>query len=161
LNGTRNVASRQDRTWNPEHRVTAQGFAARFQPLDAAVGRLVGMPVKPRIEAAFFASAGKSDLLDPVFAFDGNDATFYKSDKMPAAGDHFTVTLKEPRLVHALEVLTGINNKGLLDGGEVQTSSDGVKFKTVAILNKGSAQAVLSENRVNAIRLLAKSEQPD
>src|SRR5262249_27148112 len=57
--------------------------------------------------------------------------------------------------------LTGINNKGLLDGGEVQTSADGVKFKTVATLKKGSARVVLSENRVSAIRLLAKSKQPD
>ncbi|HMF17605.1 MAG TPA: family 20 glycosylhydrolase [Gemmataceae bacterium] len=161
LNGTRNVASRQERTWNPDHQVTAQGFAARFQPLDAAVGKLVGIPVRPKLDATFVASAGTSDLLDPVFAFDGNEATFYKSDKIPSAGDHFTVTLKVPRLVHTLEVLTGINNKGLLDGGEVQTSADGVKFKTVATLKKGSARVVLSENRVSAIRLLAKSKQPD
>ena len=57
-------------------------LASRFQALDAAVGKLVGMPVKPRMEAAFAASAGTRDLLDPVFAFDGNDATFYKSPQV-------------------------------------------------------------------------------
>ena len=31
LAGVRNVASRQERTWNPDHAVTAAGFAARFQ----------------------------------------------------------------------------------------------------------------------------------
>ncbi|HEY7422890.1 MAG TPA: hypothetical protein VH682_01395, partial [Gemmataceae bacterium] len=48
-----------------------------------------------------------------------------------------------------------------LDGGEVQISADGAKFKTVATLNKGSAQVVLNENRVCAIRLLARSKQSD
>jgi hexosaminidase len=124
LAGVRNVASRQERTWNPEHTVTAQGFALRFQALDAAVGKLVGMPVKPRLEATFAASAGTRDLLDPVFAFDGNDETFHQSEKAPSAGDHFTVMLKQPTLIHALEVHTGLNNKGLLDGGDVQVSED-------------------------------------
>ena len=80
-------------------------------------GKLLEMPVKPRIEATFSTSAGTCDLLDPVFALDGNDATFYKSARSPPRGDHFTVTFKEPQLVHAIEVLTGINSKGLLDGG--------------------------------------------
>lgn len=161
LAGVRNVASRQERTWGPENIVSVEGFASRFQPLDAAVGKLVDMPVLPKVKADFIASAGTCDLLDPVFAFDGNEATFYKSDKAPAAGDHFTAMLKEPKLIHGIEVLTGINNKGLLDGGEVQISTDGTRFKTVATLDKGSAKVMLSENRVRAIRLLAKSKQTD
>lgn len=161
LAGVRNVASRQERTWGPDNTVSVQGFASRFQPLDAAVGKLVAIPVKPKLEATFAASAGTCDLLDPVFAFDGNDATFYKSDKAPVAGDHFTVVLKEPTRVHAIEVLTGINNKGLLDDGEVLVSADGLTFRPVATLKKGSAQVVLTENRVSAVRLLAKSKQAD
>jgi hexosaminidase len=161
LGGVRQVARRQERTWGPDNTVTEQGFSSRFQALDAAAGKLVGIPVKPRLEATFTASAGTRDLLDPVFAFDGNDATFYQSDKPPAAGDHFTMTFAKPRLVYAIEVLTGINNKGLLDGGEVQVSADGTSFKTVATLSKGSARVVLRENRVRAIRLLAKSTQKD
>jgi hexosaminidase len=43
LAGVRNVASRQERTWNPDHRVTVEGFASRYQALDAAVGKLLGM----------------------------------------------------------------------------------------------------------------------
>jgi hexosaminidase len=161
LAGVRNVAARQERTWNPDHEVTAQGFAARFQALDAAVGKLLEAPVRPRMDADFVATAGTCDLLAPAFAFDSNDATFYKSDRAPSAGDHFTVTLKEPRLVHAVEVLTGINRGGLLDGGAVQISPDGVNFKTVATLKKGFAQVVLTENQVRAIRLLATSAQND
>src|SRR5262249_54156657 len=90
LNSVRHVASRQERTWGPDNRFPAQGFAARFQALDAAVGKLLEMPVKLKREAAFAASAGTSDFLEPIFAFDGNDATFHKSDKALSAGDHFT-----------------------------------------------------------------------
>jgi hexosaminidase len=161
LSGVRNVASRQERTWNPDHTVTVQGFAARFQALDAAVGKLIGMPVKPHIKAAFTTASGTRDWLEPVFAFDGNDATFYRSDRAPSPGDHFTVQLEAPRLVHAVEVLTGINNEGLLEGGEVQISRDGANFKTIATLKKGLAQAVLTENRVRAIRIVAKAKQAD
>jgi hexosaminidase len=161
LAGVRQVAGRQERTWNPGHAVTAEGFAARFQPLDAAVGKLVGMPVRPRAEATFDTSVGTRDLLVPVFAFDDNEATFYQSERAPAEGDHLTVRLKEPRPVHAIEVLTGINGKGLLDGGEVQTSADGVMFTSVATLKKGTARAVLAGDRVVAVRLLARSRQPD
>jgi hexosaminidase len=161
LAGVRNVASRQERTWNPDHTVTAQGFAARFQALDAAVGRLLQIPIKLTREATFVASAGTCDLLTPGFAFDGNEATFYRSARAPAVGDHFTLMLKRPTPVHALEVLTGINHKGRLDGGAVQVSADGVTFKTVATLKKGSARVVLTENKVRAVRLLATSAQTD
>jgi hexosaminidase len=161
LAGVRQVASRQERTWNPDHAVTAAGFASRFRPLDAAVGRLLGMPVRPRLDATFTASAGTCDLLEPAFALDGDEATYYQSDRAPAPGDHFTVTFKEPRLLHVLEVLTGINGKGLLDGGAVQVSADGVKFTTVATLAKGMARADLAGQRVAAVRLLARSRQPD
>jgi hypothetical protein len=161
LSGTRNVASRQERTWNPEHTVTEQGFASRFQALDAAVGKLIGIPVMPRLEVDFATSVGTNDLLAPAFAFDGNDATFFRSSKIPSAGDHFTVSLKTPRLMHAIEVLTGINDKGLLDGGEIQTSTDGIGFTTVATLAKGSARASLTEKRVSAVRIVAKSKQAD
>ncbi len=161
LAGVRNVASRQERTWNPDHTVTAEGFAARFQALDAAVGKLLQIPVRPKREASFVASAGTSDLLAPVFAFDGNEATFYKSARAPAAGDHFTLMLRESTPVHALEVLTGINQKGRLDGGAVQVSADGVRFKTIATLKEGSARAVLTGDKARAVRLLATSAQAD
>jgi hexosaminidase len=161
LAGVRQVGSRQERTWNPEHRVTAPGFAARFQALHAAIGKLIGVPVKPRLEAAFTTSVGTRDCLAPVFAFDGNEATFYQSDKAPSAGDHFTVLLKEPRLLHALEMHTGANRKGLLDGGEVQVSADGMRFQTVATLKGGLAKALLTQKRVRAIRVLAKSKQAE
>ncbi len=104
-------------------------------------------------------SLGTCDFLDPAFALDGNDATYFKSAAVPRNGDHFTVTFKEPRLVYALEVLTGINSRGLLNGGEVQVSIDGSHFATIGKLEQGTANVVLKDNRVRAIRLLANSSK--
>src|SRR5207253_3876946 len=105
VNSLRNLASRQERTWGPDNQVTVAGFAERFQPLDAVAGKLLEIPVKQQIEADFSSSAGVSDFLDPAFALDGNDATFFKSATAPKADDHFTVTFKQPQLIHAIEVL--------------------------------------------------------
>jgi hexosaminidase len=155
----RNLPSRQERTWGPDNLVTAGGFAARFQPLDAVAGKLLGWPVKPQLEADLATSLGTCDFLAPVFAVDGNDATFFESAAAPESGDHFTVTLRQPRLVHAIEVLTGVNGRGMLDGGEVQVSADGAHFTKVGKLNRGSANIMLKDNRVRAVRLLASSRQ--
>lgn len=161
VSSLRNLPSRQERTWGPDNSVTVAGFAARFQPLDAIAGKLLETPPLTVRKASFAVPVGVYDFLDPVFAFDGNDATFYKSAVPLKAGDHFTVTFPEPVLVHAIDVLTGINNGGLLDGGEVQSSADGSSFATVTTLTKGSASAVLKENRVKAIRLRATSQQDE
>jgi hypothetical protein len=161
INNLRNLASRQERTWGPDNAVTVAGFAERFQPLDAVAGKLLGMPVKPQIEADFSSSVGTRDFLEPAFALDGNDATFFKSASAPKEGDNFTVTFKRPQLAYAMEVLTGVNGRGLLDGGEVQVSTDGTQFTTVGKLDHGAAKVVLKENRVRAVRLLARSPQSD
>jgi len=157
----RDLPRRQERTWAPDNRVTVAGFAARFQPLDALAGRLLQLPVKPRLDAEVATTVGTRDFLDPAFALDGDDATFFQSAAAPKPGDHFTVTFKRPTLVHAVEVLTGVNGRGLLDGGEVQTSPDGTAFTTVGKLEQGSAKAVLTDNRVRAIRILAGSRQAE
>ena len=159
INSLRNMPSRQERTWGPDNKVTVAGFAARFQPLDVVAGKLLAIPAQPQFEADFSTSLGTCDFLDPVFALDGNDATFFQSANTPISGDHFTVTFKEPKLVYALEVLTGINSRGLLNGGEVQVSSDGTRFTTVGKLDQGAAKVVLKDNRVRAVRLLAGSQQ--
>jgi hexosaminidase len=159
ITNLRLLPSRQERTWGPDNSVTVEGFAERFRPLDAVAGKLIDMPPRPRLEATFSTSVGTSDFLDPVFAFDGDEATFWKSAVAPKSGDHFTVTFRQPRSVYAIEVLTGINRRGLLPGGEVQVSSDGTQFTTVATLDKGTARAVLKDRRVQAVRLRAVADQ--
>lgn len=159
ITNLRNLPSRQERTWGPDNAVTVSGFAARFQPLDAVAGRLIGILPRPSFDATFSSSAGVCDFLDPVFAFDGNAETFFESALPTKKGDRFTVNLKEPKLVYAIEVLTGINGKGLLSGGELQVSAGGPEFTTVATLDQGAAHVVLKDNRVKAIRLSASSPQ--
>lgn len=58
-------------------------------------------------------------------------------------------------------MLTGVNAGGLLDGGEVQVSTDATHFTTVGKLDHGAAKVVLKDNRVRAVRLLAGSEQSE
>ncbi|MCX6878315.1 MAG: family 20 glycosylhydrolase [Verrucomicrobia bacterium] len=157
----RNVAARQERTWGPNNSVTEAGFASRFQAQDAAVGRLIGLPPKARLDATFTATAGTCDLLQPVFAFDGNEATFHKSATAPAAGANLTIELATPALGYAVEVLTGINGKGLMDGAELQVSADGNRYVTVAKLAQGSARAVLRANEVKSVRLWCGVPQSD
>ena len=161
IKSLRNLASRQERTWGPDNHVTVAGFAARFQPLDAVAGKLLGIPVKTQIEADLSTSVGVCDFLDPAFALDGDDATFFKSAAVPRKGDHFTVSFKEPKLVNAIEVLTGVNGRGLLEGGEVQVATDGADFTTVGKLHQGAAKFVLKDNKVRAVRLLAASDQSE
>jgi hexosaminidase len=159
ITNLRNLPSRQERTWGPDNKVTVEGFASRFQPLDAVAGKLIDMPPKPAFEATATTSVGTSDFLDPVFAFDGNNDTFFKSAIPPKRGDHFTLTFHQPKLVYAIEVLTGINGKGILSGGEVQISADGATFTTVATLDKGIATVVLKDNNVQSVRLRAVTDQ--
>jgi Glycosyl hydrolase family 20, catalytic domain/Glycosyl hydrolase family 20, domain 2 len=161
INSLRNLPSRQERTWGPDNKVTVAGFATRFQPLDAVAGKLLEFPVKQQIEAEISTSVGTCDFLEPAFTLDGNDATFFKSATAPRSGDHFTITFKQPKLVHAIEVLTGINGLGLLNGGQVQVSTDGSRFTTIGKLDQGAAKVVLKENRIRSVRLLASSEQSE
>ncbi len=157
----RTAAGRQERTWGPDNSATEAGFLARYQAQDAAVGRLIGLPPQAAMEANFNATAGTRDLLLPVFAFDGNDHTFYQSAAAPKVGDSFSVDLASPTLVYAIDVLTGSNGKGLMDGAELQVSKDGNTFTTVATLAKGAARAILSSNTLKAVRLRCPSAQSE
>lgn len=157
LAGVRNVAARQERTWNPDHAVTEAGFAARFRPLDAAVSRLLGTPITPRLPATFDAPAGTRDLLEPAFAFDGDEATFHQSARPLTENTPFTIALAEPRTVEAVEVLTGINGRGRLEGGAVQVSADGKSFRDVATLKDGVARARLDGATIRALRLRTRA----
>lgn len=161
ITNLRNLASRQERTWGPDNSVTVEGFASRFQPLDAVAGKLIDMPPKPQDEGAFSTSIGTSDFLEPIFAIDGNNETFFKSAVPPKSGDHFTVAFTKPKQVYAIEVLTGVNGRGQLSGGEVQVSSDGTKYTTVASLEKGMAKVVLKDNHVQSVRIKAATDQTE
>ena len=141
--------------------MTVAGFAARFQPLDAVAGKLLDLPPHAKHPAEFTSSAGVSDFLEPVFALDGNDATFFRSATALRKGDHFTISFAKPLSVHSLEVLTGVNVHGLASGCEIQVSGEGSQFTTVGVLKDGSLQSALDKNRVHAVRVLATSDQAE
>src|SRR5262249_33976474 len=90
-----------------------------------------------------------------------NNTTFYKSAVIPRSGDHFTVTFKKPQLVYSIEVLTGINRRGLLNGGQVQVSPDGKNFTTIGRRSQGARKNVVKEPPVRSVRLLASARQSE
>jgi hypothetical protein len=159
ITNLRTLASRQERTWGPDNEVTVAGFASRFQALDAIAGKLIHLPPKIQREAQFSTSLGTKGFLEPAYALDDSDATFYRSETAPKQGDHFTITFSGPRSLYAIQVLTGSNGQGLLEGGELQVSADGKNFETVNRLVAGAAKGVLKENRVLAVRLLATTPE--
>src|SRR3974377_2120429 len=78
ITNLRRLPARQERTWGPDNTVTVEGFAARFQPSDPLAGKLMDMPPKAKLDASLTTSMGVRDFLDPVFAIDGDDATFFE-----------------------------------------------------------------------------------
>ena len=157
--GVRAVATRQERTWGPDNTFTADGFAVRWRALDAVVGKLLQMSPKAKIAATFATPAGYAGFQEPVFALDGNDDTFYLAAAALKAGQSFTVTVDRPQLVYAIEVLSGANKQGLFSG-DLQVASDG-PFRTVATFHGGQVKAILPDHRVQALRLLARTDQAD
>ena len=141
ITNLRQLASRQERTWGPDNSVTVEGFASRFQPLDAVAGKLIGMPPKPQLEATFTTSVGTSDFLDPVFAFDGNDATFYKSAIPPKKGDHFTLTFPQDSGRYTRSKFSPRSTaRGNSPAAKCRSPTTGKTFTTVATLDKGAAR---------------------
>jgi hypothetical protein len=160
ITNLRSLASRQERTWGPDNQVSVPGFAARFAPLDAVAGKLIDLPPKTSLEAQFSMPFGTRDFLEPSFALDGNDATYYQSADAPEAGSAFTITFAEPQSVYTIEALTGSNGRGLLEEGELQVSQDGEQFEPVGTLRGGEARAILENNHVRAVRLRATAAEP-
>ena len=105
------LATRQERTWGPDNRFTKQGFYERFRPLDALAGKLLRLPAQSPAPATFSTSLTTTDLLEPIYAFDGVETTCFQSTPGVKAGDQFTIMFDEPQPILRIEALTGIDDK--------------------------------------------------
>jgi hypothetical protein len=88
------------------------------------------------------------------FAFDGEDKSYFASEKNATDKDHFTLILDKPAVVRALRVITG-RPKGddSLDAGSLSVSEDGKRFEESARFSGGVAQAKLARSKIQAIRI--------
>jgi hypothetical protein len=75
----------------------------------------------------------------PELVFDGRVDTFFWSDGAMGSGDSVTVLLSPAAVLTEAGVLTGENGKDECESCELQVSSDGVHFETVAKLVGGAA----------------------
>jgi hypothetical protein len=162
----RGLAERQERTWGPDNRFTEQGFGRRWNGTDALAARLAGLS-EPKLPAMVESSMPGVGMVDAVRAFDnpqaswqidGGTATWFESCRAPVDGDHITVTFDRPRAVYELDVTTGHDGRGRLNQGELQTSADGQTFKTIAQLTSGSAQAIVEDAAVKAVRIRCNAQ---
>ncbi len=142
----------------------ARKAAEEGKPLPAASDlglRLWKKPerlVRPgRIES----SLGNYQDYYPEFAFDGDEETFYWSNRGLVPGDHFTLVFEEPAELKTVTFLLGTDlyrqefvHAGVL---EVQDAEGG--WKQVAALDSARVEAELPAGKIQAIRLRAEEAQ--
>ncbi|HHL38952.1 MAG TPA: hypothetical protein ENJ37_00415 [Deltaproteobacteria bacterium] len=77
------------------------------------------------------ARAGRGDY-DPSLAFDGDLLTDWKTGYPQAPGDFFSLDLGRTHKVRAVELLTMTNKRDYPRGYRLETSEDGVNWRTAA-----------------------------
>lgn len=89
------------------------------------------------------------------YAFDGNDNTYFASEKNAGKADYFSVVFDTPVAVSLVSVLTGKSEDGdaKLDKGVLESSSDGKKFEPLAKFVNGEASAKPKGKMIKALRI--------
>lgn len=88
------------------------------------------------------------------FAFDGDETTFFASEKAPNAEDHFTIVLEKPVALKSVVAKTGKSDgSGKVSAGSLEVSPDGRTFQKVASFAKGDALGGSVPAPVRAIRI--------
>jgi len=168
------IPSRQERTWGPDNLFTEKGYAKRFNATEALAGKLLGMTIETKWPAEIQTTLKSQGLQEPILAIDdsakmcswagsGRDMiTWFLSATPPKKGDNFTIQFKEPIQVLAVEAYTGTPDGKCVLNGDLQASSDGQTFKTVARFDSaGLGKATLTGDRIKAIRLLVAADQAE
>lgn len=88
------------------------------------------------------------------FAFDGNPATYFASEKKATKADHLTFKFENPVAIKAVTVLTGRpNGDDKLSKGVVELSTDGTKFEEAGTFTDGKAALAGNWKGVKALRI--------
>ncbi len=94
------------------------------------------------------------------FAFDGDDSTFFASEKNPGADDSFTLVFERPVSLKAVAVKSGKPDGGdRLDSGSLEVSADGKAFEPLARFAEGSARGEAAGKMVKSVRIRPEGEQ--
>jgi Peptidase of plants and bacteria len=88
------------------------------------------------------------------FAFDGDAGTYFSSVQNPGSADHFTLLFDAPVVVSSIVVATGRPDGGdMLDGGKLETSTDGTTFHHRANFSGGKGYAIPGLQPIRAVRI--------
>jgi hypothetical protein len=129
-------------------------FSSILLPLFFSLPLLAAPEEKPSIAATIETTLTTGGDHIRQFAFDGDDKTYFASEKNGTAKDHFTLVLDKPAAVHSVRVITGrLGGDGSLDAGILQISADGKTFEDVDKFRAGVAGAKLPEGKIQAIRI--------
>jgi hypothetical protein len=110
--------------------------------------------VEPPVAATVETSLPTAGGFIRGFAFDGDDRTFFASDRKPGALDHFTLVLDKPVAAKTIAVLTGVSDGWQkLGGGMIEVSEDATTFRELANLRDGAARVNLDGRRIRAVRI--------
>lgn len=94
-----------------------------------------------------------------MFAFDGDEKSYYASSGNPTANDHFTLVFDKAVELKSVSVATGrVNGDDKLDAGELQFSADGKTFEKAAEFAEGNAKADGKGAKVMAVRIKPTAE---
>ncbi len=88
------------------------------------------------------------------FAFDGNPASYFASEKKATKADHLTFKFENPVAVKSVTVLTGRpNGDDKLTKGVVELSTDGTNFEEAGTFADGKATIAGNWKGVTALRI--------
>ncbi|HEY1381650.1 MAG TPA: basic secretory protein-like protein [Gemmataceae bacterium] len=106
------------------------------------------------VAAVVETSLATADRNIRQFAFDGDPATYFASDKNPATDDHFTLVFDAPVAVKTVAVTTGKpDGADKLDAGALEGSEDGKSFAPLATFADGTARAAADGRKLRAVRV--------
>ena len=126
-------------------------LAAGFVTLTAMANEPIAKPVLASINTTLKTDGDHICQL----AFDGNNSTYFASQKSPNREDHFTLMLEKPVAAKRIRVESGEpgNLESPLELGLLEVSADGKTFDALAKFGSGSTDATLNGQIIRAIRI--------
>jgi hypothetical protein len=129
-------------------------FSSLLVPLFFSLPLLAAPEAKPSIAATIETTLPTGGEQIRQFAFDGDDKTYFASEKNATVKDHFTLVLDKPTEVRSLRVITGRpNGSDQLDAGMLQVSADGKTFEEAAKFRDGVVEIQPAGNKIQAVRV--------
>ncbi len=87
-------------------------------------------------------------------AFDGDEASSFRSQQPPGADDHFTLVLDQPVRLRSIAAITGRADGGdAVRAGTLEVSADGTTYRELARFAGGTARGSPAGGTVRAIRI--------